>query len=227
MISAALDCSQGCSLAISQNQTLLCSEFLPGSSRESDRLLSQWLLSCCQNLNIEVEEIERWSAGTGPGSFAGLRCGIALLKGICRASQAKMRGVPSCYALAKSVVDPKPGQLLGALHDGRRGQVILTSFLIAESLEPLWHQAPRPLFPEQLLEPAHRCQHWVCQSDWQLPPLPPELQSSLQLEEHLNAAYLLSGEEQWPWPSSKQEQEDSCQPLYVRQAVFVKPTPMR
>ena len=227
MISAALDCSQGCSLAISRNRTLLCSKFLSGSGRESDRLLSQWLLSCCQNLDIEVEKIERWSVGTGPGSFAGLRCGIALLKGICRASQAKMRGLPSCYALAKSVIDLKPEQLLGVLHDGRRGQVILSSFRVADNLEPLWHKAPCPLFPEQLLEPEHRCQRWVCQSGWQLPQLPPEVQSNLQIEEYLNAAHLLNGEAQWPWPSSKQEQEDSCQPLYVRQAVFVKPTPVR
>ena len=34
-------------------------------------------------------------------------------------------------------------------------------------------------------------------------------------------------EEQWPWPDNPLDQENSCQPLYVRQAVFVKPSPMR
>ena len=227
MITAALDCSQGCSLAIRRNQTLLCSEILPGSARESDRILSPWLDACFRNLKIEVTDVKRWSAGTGPGSFAGLRCGIALLKGICRGGHAKMRGVPSCYALARSIVTPQPGQTVGVLHDGRCGQVILTRFLVAENLDAVWQTDPCPLFPEELLEDSHLCDRWITLSSLQLPQLPPEVQKNLQQENYMKAEYLLDAEEQWPWPDSPLEQENSCQPLYVRQAVFVKPSPIR
>ncbi len=227
MITAALDCSQGCSLAVRRDQTLLCSEFLPGSGRESDRMLSLWLSTCFQNLNLNVTDVQRWSAGTGPGSFAGLRCGIALLKGICRAGNAKMRGVPSCYALAKGITDAKPEEQIGVLHDGRCGQVILTCFRITENLDVVWQNDPSPLFPEEMLDAAHRCERWVCLSSQQLPQLPPEVLSNLQQENHLNAEHLLDAEEQWPWPDNPLAQENSCQPLYVRQAVFVKPVQLR
>jgi len=227
MITAALDCSQGCSLAVRRDQTLLCSETLPGSGRESDRTLSPWLKSCCHNLKLQVTDVERWSTGTGPGSFAGLRCGIALLKGICRAGTAKLRGIPSCYALARSVTATQPGQTIGVLHDGRCGQVILTRFLITENLDATWQTDPCPLFPEELLEACHFCKRWISLSSLQLPQLPPEVQCNLQQENSLNAKYLLNAEEQWPWPDNPLDQENSCQPLYVRQAVFVKPSPMR
>ncbi|MFA6930860.1 MAG: tRNA (adenosine(37)-N6)-threonylcarbamoyltransferase complex dimerization subunit type 1 TsaB [Lentisphaeria bacterium] len=226
MIRAALDCSLGCALAIRQDQTLLCSEFLPGASRESDRFLSQWLVDCFQRQQLEVTDVQHWTAGTGPGSFAGLRCGIALLKGICQTSKAHLRGVPSCYALARNISDPQAGQHIGVLHDGRCGQVILTRFTVTDDLDTVWQSDPVPLFPEELLHKESLCDRWICLNNLQLPELPAELLSALQQVDHLNAAFLLEATA-WPWPNNPAEQEKSCEPLYVRQAVFVKPAPLR
>ncbi|NLF93095.1 MAG: hypothetical protein GX564_04320 [Oligosphaeraceae bacterium] len=227
MLEAALDCSQGAALAIRRDGVLLQELCLPGGGRDSDRLLSSWLVAECTRLGLSLAEIERWTVGTGPGSFAGLRCGIALVKGICLCSRAAMRGVPSAYALAKSAAAVlSPGQKVGVLHDGRCGQVILSRFWLGEDGEPALPVSPSPQDPQDLLLPECACDHWVALSGQNLPELPQSLMPALRLEDCVPAAQLLSAPG-WPWPATAAEEEESCTPLYIRQAVFVRPAAVR
>ncbi|NLZ64506.1 MAG: tRNA (adenosine(37)-N6)-threonylcarbamoyltransferase complex dimerization subunit type 1 TsaB [Lentisphaerae bacterium] len=229
MIEAALDCSQGAALAICRDGVLLQELCLPGDGRDSDRLLASWLVAQCTQLGLSLAEIERWTVGTGPGSFAGLRCGIALVKGICLSSRAAMRGVPSAYALGKNAATAaalSPGQKVGVLHDGRCGQVILSQFRLGEDGEPALFVPPAPQNPQDLLLPECACDLWVALSGQRLPELPPALMQSLRLEDYVPAAQLLTASG-WPWPVTAAQEEESCTPLYIRQAVFVRPAAVR
>ncbi|MCF7854454.1 MAG: hypothetical protein K9N51_06640, partial [Candidatus Pacebacteria bacterium] len=51
--------------------------------------------------------------------------------------------------------------------------------------------------------------------------LPPSLQKRLTAAEHVEARFLLNPPTK-PWPATRQEQEASCEPIYVRPPVFVK-----
>ena len=55
--------------------------------------------------------------GTGPGSYTGLRVGIATAFGLARASDAPLRGVPSFEALA--LAELEPGQVGSIALDAR------------------------------------------------------------------------------------------------------------
>jgi len=58
--------------------------------------------------------------GTGPGSYTGLRVGIATALGLARANDAPLRGVPSFEALA--LAELVPGQVGSIALDARAGR---------------------------------------------------------------------------------------------------------
>ena len=70
------------------------------------------------------DDIERIAVGVGPGSFTGLRLGIATARGLAQARGLPLVGVSSLAALAKGVRPP----YVVAVIDARRGEV----FALAE-----------------------------------------------------------------------------------------------
>ncbi len=225
MFHVALDTSLGCSLAIADEGGLLAEATLPGTGRDNDQKLTDWIVQTLQSHQLKLEDVTHWTAGIGPGSFAGLRYGVALLKGIIAVTGAKLRGVPSSYALACAVspVNTETGGRIGVIQDARCGQVLLSVYVRENSaLRPL--MAPIVLDPDPLLLPEYACGQWVTAQAPMLPPLPHTVDDALCRLERLQAAALLQASAaQWPWPTTEAEITASCEPLYVRPPVFVAP----
>lgn len=85
-----------------------------------------------------LEELDGFVCGLGPGSFTGMRVGLAAFKGLAYALGRPLCGVPTPRALLAGL---RPGAL--ALIDARRGEV----YAEGPQLE-----APRCLKPEALIE---------------------------------------------------------------------------
>lgn len=80
-------------------------------------------------------EVGTIAVGTGPGSFTGLRVGIATARALARSTSARLSGVCTLDALATGVgnalanrddrilcaLDARRGQIFGAVYRGRRG----------------------------------------------------------------------------------------------------------
>jgi tRNA threonylcarbamoyladenosine biosynthesis protein TsaB len=73
---------------------------------------------------VTFPEIDRLAVTVGPGSFTGLRVGIAFAKGLSIALDKPCLGVGTLEALALSC---PPGFVVAAI-DGRRGQIYLQAF---------------------------------------------------------------------------------------------------
>jgi tRNA threonylcarbamoyladenosine biosynthesis protein TsaB len=71
--------------------------------------------------------VERIAVGVGPGSFTGLRIGIATARGLAQARNLPLIGISSLAALARGVRPPYPGGVrppyVVAVIDARRGEV--------------------------------------------------------------------------------------------------------
>lgn len=95
--------------------------------RQPERSL-EWLApAICgllQDVGLGPEAVEGVAVSVGPGSFTGLRVGIATAVGWARARQLPACGVPTLEALAAAVEAPT----VGVVVDARRGEVAAALF---------------------------------------------------------------------------------------------------
>ena len=182
-------------------------------------LLSEMTQSLTQN-GIRLKEITKWSVGTGPGSFTGLRVGIALVKGICSGTGAFYRGLPSSLAIALEVPSGN-GEIIGVLHDGRRDEVIVSRYCrngdVLKQVKPPVACSIRELPTKDIRK------YSILKDDRALPNLPTGLNTGLIKVECVNAEKLLNPLG-YSWPETVEESERSIEPLYVRPAVFDRST---
>ncbi len=125
MIVLGLDTSlAACSAAITRDGETLAaiSESMLRGHQERLAILVQ---ETVQAAGLAFTDVDRVGVTVGPGSFTGLRVGLAFAKGLGLALSKPCIGVGTLEALAAS--DPGPG-LTCAVIDGKRGQVYLQMF---------------------------------------------------------------------------------------------------
>jgi tRNA threonylcarbamoyladenosine biosynthesis protein TsaB len=105
------------------------------------------------------EEVDRIAVGVGPGTFTGLRIGVATAHALARAREIELVGVSTLHSLARGAAgagageDPAPDVVVAVI-DARRGEVFAAGWVAAEAgragAEPLI--GPRALAPETLAQ---------------------------------------------------------------------------
>ena len=99
--------------------------------------------------------IERIGVGLGPGTFTGLRIGIASAQALAAARGLPLVGVSTLRSLALAAHDRDPECATLAVIDARRGEAFVAGW--AAGADPLTAQpalSPRVLTPEQLARVA-------------------------------------------------------------------------
>ncbi len=219
MLHAALDTSVGSSFAVADGATVLFNTYLPAPARDSDRELAPWIIGQLAANHLQLADIRRWTVGVGPGSFSGLRFGIAFLKGIVAVTGAELRGVPSSQALADvAAAHASSANRIGVLHDARCSQVILTVYeRKTDAPTPKLVTEPTILLPEQLQQPEYVCDAWTTVQPELLPSLPKRMAEAMFIQPFPDASRLLQA----------LDGDVACEPIYVRPPVFVSPQPIR
>jgi tRNA threonylcarbamoyladenosine biosynthesis protein TsaB len=105
------------SIAIVSPERTVSKTYVIGERRSTDLLVG--IDELCVQLGIAPRELEAVAVGAGPGSFTGLRIGMATAKGIAFAAQRPLWSVSSLAVLA--VAERKPA--VCAVLDARRGEV--------------------------------------------------------------------------------------------------------
>ena len=123
----AVECADSAaSCAVVSDGKTVCESFVSAGLTHS-RTLMPMVDSMLKNSETSLESIDLFAVTVGPGSFTGLRIGIAAVKGMAFGSGKKCVGVSTLYATALSVKDRKG--IICAVMDARCNQVYNAIFL--------------------------------------------------------------------------------------------------
>jgi tRNA threonylcarbamoyladenosine biosynthesis protein TsaB len=128
MLILALDTTtRGGSLALMRDGALL-EEFAGDPARTHATRLPGDILDCLARHRLAVGEVELYGVAVGPGSFTGLRIGIATVQGLAFANDRPVLGVSALDALVDAGDALAPGHagqdsLRAAWMDAQRGEV--------------------------------------------------------------------------------------------------------
>ncbi len=100
----AVDTSAVCaSVAVTEGDKIL-SESSINTALTHSRTLMPMIESCLKNAEIELCDIDYLACSVGPGSFTGIRIGVAAIKGLADATNKSCVPVSTLHALAYNLV---------------------------------------------------------------------------------------------------------------------------
>jgi len=140
-------------------EVLLQVREMGGERRAGDRLVGE-LIELLHTAGVAVAAITALVVVRGPGSFTGIRSGIAAAQGLARASGVPLVGVDG-LTLAALAVEPAPGEHVAAFAAGRGGRVYGALFAGREggAMQVVEAVAERTFGEWQALCPPATC--WV------------------------------------------------------------------
>ena len=114
-------------VALLQDDRLLYECYLDAGMTHSETILPL-IDNCLKFCHLTCADIDVYGVNAGPGSFTGLRIGLAVVKGLALPKQIPCAGVSTMAALAYGLSGE--GTVIGA-QDARRGQVYWGAFDLA------------------------------------------------------------------------------------------------
>ena len=130
------------SAALLQDGQLVCESFLNTGLTHSETLMGL-VDGAFRSAGLGPADVDVWGVCSGPGSFTGLRIGLAAVKGMAFPSGALCAPVSTLEALAQGCPGGE-GTVLTAL-DARRGQVYWAAFDLAPGHARLAPDAAAPV----------------------------------------------------------------------------------
>lgn len=143
MITCGIDTAgKTASVALLKNGELLCESF-SGCGLTHSETLMPLLDGVFQTAGVAPADVSLWGVCSGPGSFTGLRIGLAAVKGLAFATNAPCAPVSTLKALAYGCC-PGNGTAIAAL-DARRGEVYWAAFQLGETPQRLTPDSAAPV----------------------------------------------------------------------------------
>ena len=119
------------SVAVLENDTLLGLFSVNIQNTHSETLLPM-VKSILESLKLTNEDIDAYAVSEGPGSFTGVRIGVATIKGLAFGREKPCVGVSTIEALYENLADYEG--IVCPIMNARRGQVYTGAFLNGERI---------------------------------------------------------------------------------------------
>ncbi|MDA8443196.1 MAG: tRNA (adenosine(37)-N6)-threonylcarbamoyltransferase complex dimerization subunit type 1 TsaB [Peptococcaceae bacterium] len=121
-------------LALNDNTTLVAESFLHTGKNHSERLMPM-VLQILANAGVDFSDLGAVAVTSGPGSFTGLRIGMATAKGIAQVKRIPILGINTLDALAQGglgfngvvvpILDARKDEVYTASYRAENGKVVL------------------------------------------------------------------------------------------------------
>ena len=121
--------SVNCSVSLFENEDLRASMEMGETYMHSEKL-HVFIQDVLKKANTPIDKLDAVAVGSGPGSFTGLRIGMATAKGLCFALEIPLIGVPTLETMSRTALQ-FPGshhRFLCPLIDARRMEVYTCIF---------------------------------------------------------------------------------------------------
>jgi tRNA threonylcarbamoyladenosine biosynthesis protein TsaB len=144
----AVDTStRAASVALVEDEQILA-EVRDESGEHSDRIIAV-IDEVLESAGARLADLDALAIGAGPGSFTGLRIGMATIKGLAFAADKPLWAVSSLAAVAALVTIPEGIDRIAVVLDARRKEIFLGVYQ-ADGLSPCGEE--RVLKPSTLTE---------------------------------------------------------------------------
>jgi tRNA threonylcarbamoyladenosine biosynthesis protein TsaB len=101
------------------------------ASRSHAERLPAEIVALADAHRVGLSEIDLYAVASGPGSFTGLRIGIATVQGLAFVHRRRIVGIPALEALAHAAsVDLSPGTAIAAWMDAHRRDVFAAAYRV-------------------------------------------------------------------------------------------------
>lgn len=138
-----------CSVALGDQEKILAEYHLNVKNTHSQRLMPL-IVSLFRDSGIDKSRLEGVALTIGPGSFTGIRIGMATAKGLCQGLNIPAVGVMTLDALAEActffpglicpILDARKNQVYTALYRGAAGDPEMLQPAAALSIDELGHK---------------------------------------------------------------------------------------
>jgi tRNA threonylcarbamoyladenosine biosynthesis protein TsaB len=117
-------------------ETRVVAEMAGDPERSQAEQLPDALLRLLQSVGRSLADVDRFAVASGPGSFTGLRIGIATMQGLAFVTRRPIVPVSALDALAHlGARSAEPGSIVAAWMDARRREVFSAIYRVAEGDE--------------------------------------------------------------------------------------------
>lgn len=119
------------SIALVEHDRIVAEQAGDPSRTHAERL-PQHILSLLDDRGIRTSDVDLFAVASGPGSFTGLRIGIATIQGLAFVHRRRVAAVSALCALAQAASrHGEPGALVGAWMDAQRDEVFTAFYQLA------------------------------------------------------------------------------------------------
>jgi tRNA threonylcarbamoyladenosine biosynthesis protein TsaB len=133
-------------VAVIEKHRLMGEIIINHEKKHSEKILPA--IDCLlKSINVSIKDIEGFAVSTGPGSFTGIRIGVATVKGLAQGLDRPVYGVSTLKALAYNMpvnnfihcpmLDAQRGEVYTGLYQWQKGQCINIMADNAKNLEDL------------------------------------------------------------------------------------------
>ena len=131
----AIDTSSNVATVAVMEDELLLGEYILNHKKTHSQKIMTMIEQILSELELNVQDIDIFAAAIGPGSFTGLRIGVATVKALAHATGKPVVSVGTLEALAYNV--PYAEHIIVPIMDARRDNVFTASYIWDEGFKEI------------------------------------------------------------------------------------------